>query len=195
MLASAIAPGLEDGAARVAAIRETLEETGLAVGFDPMPDSATIAAMRRELARGATLGEVSDSRIDLDSLVPFARWLPDLPHSRVFDTLFYLARDEGRAGEASVDATENTRLFWASARHVLDQANRDALRIIFPTRRNLERLAGFADFDAAAADARRYPIRTITPWTEDRDGIAHLCIPDDLGYPTCAEPVDAVQRG
>ena len=54
---------------------------------------------------------------------------------------------------------------------------------------------GFADFDHAVADARRYTIRTITPWTEDRGGVAHLCIPDDLGYPTCAEPVDAVQRG
>jgi hypothetical protein len=67
--------------------------------------------------------------------------------------------------------------------------------IIFPTRRNLERLAQFASFDEAAAHARAYPVQTITPWTEMRDGAEHLCIPDDLGYPVSSQPLHAADRG
>ena len=74
-------------------------------------------------------------------------------------------------------------------------ADEGRARIIFPTRRNLERLARFASFAAAAADARAHPIRTITPWTEHRDGRPHLCIDADLGYPITAEPVTAALRG
>ena len=78
---------------------------------------------------------------------------------------------------------------------MLAEADAGRARIIFPTRRNLERLAQFATFDEAVADAARYPIRTITPWEEKRDGVPHLCIPDDLGYPVTAEPLRAAMRG
>ncbi|MAW98141.1 MAG: NUDIX hydrolase [Sphingomonas sp.] len=195
VLAADIAPDLEDGAARIAAVRETLEETGLAIGFETLLDRTAAARMRATLHAGEALGTALQGRLSLDALVPFARWLPDLPLSRVFDTLFYLARYDGPMDAASVDATENSRLFWASAQEVLDQADRGEVHVIFPTRRNLERLAGFDDFAAAVADARCHPVRTITPWTELRDGEEHLCIPAGLGYPVTSEPVSAVRRG
>ncbi|MFX7862203.1 hypothetical protein ABTK41_19185, partial [Acinetobacter baumannii] len=96
------------------------------------------------------------------------------------DTRFYLARLPDGAPDPVVDATENSRVFWQSAQAVLDDADRGTAHLIFPTRRNLERLARFSSFDEAAADALRYPVRMITPWTECRDGADHLCIPDDL---------------
>src|SRR5688572_11500715 len=42
--------GLEDGAARVAAIRETIEETAVAVGLDPVPSADEALAMQAALA-------------------------------------------------------------------------------------------------------------------------------------------------
>jgi hypothetical protein len=87
------------------------------------------------------------------------------------------------------------RLFWATAAQVLAEADAGRATIIFPTRRNLERLARFADFDAAVADARAHPVRTVTPWSETRGGIEHLCIPDDLGYPVTSEPMSDAVRG
>ncbi|MBW4331555.1 NUDIX domain-containing protein [Stakelama sp. CBK3Z-3] len=194
-LAERIAPGLSDAAARIAAIRETLEETGLAVGFATSPPPEAAARMRRGLNDGRAMGEVIEGALDLDALVPFARWRPDLPHARVFDTLFYLARCPACMGEVSVDGTENSRLFWARAQRVLDDAARGDVHIIYPTRRNLERLAARADFDAAIAHARDFPVRLITPWVEMRDGARHLCIPDDLGYPVTSEPLADVKRG
>src|SRR3546814_9048465 len=56
-------------------------------------------------------------------------------------------------------------------------------------------LAGFASFGDAVANARAFPVRTVAPWTETRDGDPHLCIPDDLGYPVTAEPLASAMRG
>ncbi|WP_025560176.1 NUDIX hydrolase [Sphingomonas sp. UNC305MFCol5.2] len=179
----------EDLAARIAAVRETIEEACVAVGVTvPV---ATIPDLQRRLYAGEAMGTLLDEvggALDLDVLVPFARWLPAGVHHKLFDTRFYLARAP-QGAEPVVDGNENVRVFWASARAVLDAADRGGATIIFPTRRNLERLALFASFADAVADARAHPVRIVTPWIETRDDGDHLCIPDDLGYPVTSEPL------
>lgn len=193
-LAAALPGDPDDLAARIAAVRETIEEAGVAVGVTL--DAGAIPDIRRRLyageAMGTLLGQVGGA-LDLDALVPFARWLPAGVRHKVFDTRFYLARAPEGA-EPVVDGNENVRVFWASARAVLDAADRGEATIIFPTRRNLERLALFASFADAASDARAHPVRTITPWIETRDDAQHLCIPDDLGYPITSEPLSRAIR-
>lgn len=182
-------------AAKIAAIREAIEEAGVAVGVAPAPRPQALATMREALHDGAAILEaLGDHRLVLDALVPFARWLPRGVTHRVFDTYFFLARMPDDAPEPSVDATENSRLFWMTAQGVLAEAAAGRAKIIFPTRRNLERLACYGSFAEAAADAVRFPIRTITPWIEERDGSDHLCIPDDLGYPITSEPMTRAVR-
>lgn len=191
---AALHPGdADDLAARIAAIRETIEEAGLAVGVGALGD---IEHIRAALYGGTPVGEVlAGTVLDLDALVPFARWLPpeDVSH-KVFDTRFYLARLPDGAGEAAVDGNENVQLFWATAREVLDAADAGKARIIFPTRRNLERLAQFGSFADAVADARTHPIEPIMPWVETRDGEARLCIPDGLGYPVTSQVIGTALR-
>jgi len=197
-LAATLAGDMDDLAARIAAIRETIEEVGLPVGLTSVPGHDTLAALRRGLHAGAALGPALEAvglSIDPVPLVPFARWRPNHAHMRIFDTRFYLARLPEGAPEPVVDDTENVRVFWMSARDVLDEADAGRARIIFPTRRNLERLAQFDSFDAAAAHAADIPMRTVTPWTEEREGGTHLCIPDDLGYPVTSEAVASAMRG
>ncbi|HET9511504.1 MAG TPA: NUDIX hydrolase [Sphingomonas sp.] len=186
----------QDGPARVAAVRESIEEAGVGPGVTP-GDATTIARLRQTLHGGATIGAALDAvgaTFDPHALVPFSRWLPLGMRARIFDTRFYLARMPAGAPEPSVDATENSRLVWTTAAAMLAEADAGRATIIFPTRRNLERLALFDDFAAAVAQARAYAIRAITPWFEERDGVRHLCIPDDLGYPVTAEPADTVRR-
>jgi len=176
-------------------VRETLEEAGLAVGLDLAGEA--IPELRSALHAGEPLGwlvEAAGGRLRLDLLIPFARWLPRGVHHRIFDTRFYLAEAVAGAPEPVVDGSENVHLFWASARDVLDLADRGEATIIFPTRRNLERLALYASFADAAADARAHPIRTVTPWIETRGDGKHLCIPDGLGYPVTSEPLDQALR-
>lgn len=182
-LAAAIGGDADDMAARVAAIRETIEEAGLAIGASP-----ALLRHRAALLAGEPADRLFDATaIDPDALTTFARWLPRGLSHRIFDTRFYLARGDG---EPSPDGSENVDAFWARPAEVLAGGG----RLIFPTRRNLERLARYADVAAAFADAHAHPVRTITPWIEPRGGVDHLCIPDDLGYPVTAEPMAAADR-
>ncbi|MES2420114.1 MAG: NUDIX domain-containing protein [Pseudomonadota bacterium] len=188
----------DDTAARIAAIRETIEEAGLPVGLSPMLSPSIFERLRASLHAGIAFAEAlaeAGASLDLDALTYFARWRPAHAHARIFDTRFYLARLPTDAPEARVDATENVRLFWATAADVLAEADAGRATIIFPTRRNLERLAQFAGFDAAVEDTRARAVRTVTPWTETRGGVEHLCIPDDLGYPVTSEPMSDAVRG
>ncbi|MGC4251572.1 MAG: NUDIX domain-containing protein [Sphingobium sp.] len=197
-LAAAFARGLEpdDAAARVAAIRETLEESGMGIGFARPPEPELLATMRRALAEGAELAALIEAHrleLTLDALLPFTRWQPNHRTARVFDARFYLAKaPDGQ--EASVDATENTHLFWSSARATLARCAAGEGFTIYPTRRNLERLAQFDTFDALAAHAAATPPEKVVPWIEDRDGVPHLCIPTHLGYPVTSEPVATAMR-
>lgn len=189
---------LAETAARLAAIRETIEEVGLPIGLHPVPSPTVLSTLREALYAGTDLGTaVSTAGLTLapSSLTYFARWRPAHHLTRIFDTRFYLARLPDSAPIAQVDQTENVRLLWATAQDILDAADAGRVQLIFPTRRNLERLAMFGDYDAAVADARDRPVRVVTPWIEERDGVDHLCIPDDLGYPLTSEPVDRVARG
>jgi 8-oxo-dGTP pyrophosphatase MutT (NUDIX family) len=182
-------------AARVAALRETLEETGLLVGIDAPVTAAEAIAARAALLGGDSFAGVLDRlgrRLVPEALVPFARWCPNF--SGAFDTHFFLTDLGTGAVEVEVDATENTHLFWASAAQSLAKADAGEISVIYPTRRNLERLAQFASFTEAAEHARATPIRTIAPRRIQRDGAMHLCIPDGLGYPVTSQVMTTVQR-
>lgn len=186
-----------DIAARIAAIRETIEEVGVAIGLPPLPPD-TLVALRAGLHRGAAIGAVLrdlDLSLDVRGLVPFARWCPAHAPTRIFDTRFYLAEVPEGMPDPVVDDSENVRVFWSTAQGVLDEADAGRAHILFPTRRNLERLARFDDFAAAVADAGTREMRIVTPWVEQRGGVPHLCIPGDLGYPVTAQPMDSAVRG
>jgi 8-oxo-dGTP pyrophosphatase MutT (NUDIX family) len=155
----------EDAAARIAALRETVEEVGFDFG------------------------------LDIHNLTPFARWLPKHRQARNFDTRFYIAAVSADAPEPKVDGGETVRAFWSSASDVLAMCDRGEADIIFPTRRNLERLAQFGSFDEAVAHALAHPIVPITPFHEEREDGPWLCIPDGLGYPVTAEKWTSVIRG
>lgn len=186
----------EDAAARIAAIRETLEETGIAAGI-LQADEAAIGRVRAGLLAGkpfAGLLAGAGLSLDLDRLVPFTRWCPNFRETRRFDALFYLAEAPADAPEPTAQAGEAARVFWASAASILAELDSGEAHAIFPTRRNLERLARFASFAEAREDALRHPVRTITPWVERRDGADWVCIPDDIGYPITAELLETARR-
>jgi len=188
---------LADCAARVAAVRETIEETGLVVGIDAAVSHDEALAARELLCSQGALAPVLERhgwKLALDRLTYFARWRPKHRHLRIFDTRFFLADLGTGAVELLVDATENTHLFWASAEEALRLADTGKIKIIFPTRRNLERLATFASFADACAQAEAIPARTITPFLEQRDGQPWLCIPADAGYPVDGERLDMAAR-
>jgi 8-oxo-dGTP pyrophosphatase MutT (NUDIX family) len=192
--AAAVAPHFEDGAARIAAVRETIEETGIAPA---LPASPAAEAVRKGLAAGKAFHRLLRQHgltLDLDALTPFARWCPNFREARRFDTLFYLAEAPADAAPPRADCAESVRSFWASAAEVLADVDAGRAHAIFPTRRNLERLARFASLQEARADAARHPVARITPWVEERAGLRFVCIPEGMGYPVTAEPYETARR-
>lgn len=201
MVAAAAPGGLaaDEAAHQIAAVRETLEETGLALGLAGEIDAPRAAAARAMLAEVGALApvlEAFDWRLDLAQITPFARWFPkneNIP--RVYDTRFYLANLGTGAVDVSIDQTENTQLFWTSAQGALDAAARGEIKLIFPTRRNLERLALFASFDEARAQAEAIPVKVIVPQVDLSGERPMLRIMADAGYPITAELLETVARG
>jgi 8-oxo-dGTP pyrophosphatase MutT (NUDIX family) len=191
--AARLAPQLADGAARIAAVRETIEETGVAPA---LPAGADAKALRAGLSAGEAFQALLDAQglsLDLEALTPFARWCPNFREARRFDTLFYLARAPEGGGH-SADRTESVHTFWAPAAAVLEDIGSSRAKAIFPTRRNLERLARFASLEEARADAAAHPVEKITPWVEERQGRRFVCIPEGIGYPVTCEPYESARR-
>jgi len=190
----------DEVAHRLAVIRETIEEAGLALGLTGVDDPADCEAARSALHGGAPLADICDRfnwTPDLAKLVPWARWRPPAFErtTRIFDTRFYLIDAGDTELNAVVDATENKKLFWASAQETLDLTAQGKVMIIFPTRRNLERLAQFGSFADACAHAADYPVETVLTFLDDREDGRYLCIPDRHGYPVTEEHLGSALRG
>ncbi len=188
----------EEYGARIAAVRESIEETGIAVAVDGNRDAKRVSDARHALHQGTTLADICnqfDWQLELEKLIPFSRWCPPFAEKRVFDTRFYMISHDDHMAQATVDETENYNLFWGNAQSVLDRAEAGDVKIIYPTKRNLERLAQFSSYDEAVAHVGDHPSVMVSPRIEKRDDGVHLCIPEGIGYPITSEPMDAVQRG
>ena len=136
---------VDEFGARIAAIRESIEETGIAVAIEGDVTEEQLKKARHALNdEQLPIAEICKEfgwTLDLESLIPFARWRPPFNEKRVFDTRFYIVADDDDSIEAIVDETENYNLFWDSAQGVLDRAETEEIMVIFPTKRNLEKLS------------------------------------------------------
>jgi len=187
----------EETACRIAAIRETIEEAGLAIGIHPYPDPETLASLRAALQGGerfASLLEHFGLSLQPEILTPFGRWRPAADIARRYDTRFYLAKAPPNA-EAIADGGESVRALWATATAVLDDAEAGHHAIIFPTRCNLERLAPFNSLAEAEANGVLFAHHIASGRMEMRNGTKWLCIDEGIGYPVTARPADQISRG
>jgi 8-oxo-dGTP pyrophosphatase MutT (NUDIX family) len=197
VLAQRLYPNEEQelASARIAAIRETLEETGLVIAVREPVSSTEAAAARAMLITDGRLEPVLEAfswTLAPERLTLFAHWCPKL--ARAFDTRFFVTDLGTGAVDITVDATENTKLFWASAAQVLKMADAGEIRLVFPTRRNLERLAQFGSFEDVLAHIACHQVSRIHPIEVDRDGEVWLQLPDGHGYPILGEPMSTSLR-
>jgi hypothetical protein len=98
---------------------------------------------------------------------------------RRYDTHFFLARAPvGHAGQHC--GRESVDSLWVRPQDAI--ADRKQLKIMFPTRLNLMRLAESNTVDEALARARAAAPVTVEPWIEDTPEGKRLRIRDDAGY-------------
>jgi len=186
------------GAAIVAAVRETLEETAVPAALDPLPSPELALAMQRDLLANVPLARLLGKhglRLDPMGMTHFTRWLPPGEAPRRFDTIFFLAAAPPGEWRPNVGEAENRAAEWLTASEALERDRQGTASVIFPTRCNLERLALHQSYAEMLADAARHPPATISPRVEQRDGEPWLTIPDGLGYPNTAELLSRVKRG
>ena len=188
-----------DAAARVAAAREAFEEADVLLASGPALNGAARGAWRGRLNNAtATWGDflaATGTRLDAATLLPFAHWVPPAaaPIARRFDTLFYLARLP--AGEAATpDGREAVAAHWTTPVSALARADAGEIGLVFPTRRNLERLAQYATLEALFAATAARAIVRIQPAIEARADGAWLTIPTGCDYPVTEEALAAVRR-
>jgi 8-oxo-dGTP pyrophosphatase MutT (NUDIX family) len=180
LLSGAEGLGTEDRALRIAALRETFEESALFIAHDgsgavvPPPGDCTITDFR-------ALVEASGGRLLLEALIPFGHWITPAGSPRRYDTHFFLcAAPEGQEGVC--DGGETVALEWVCPAVALAHAEAGERTILFPTRMNLRRLAESETVADTLAAARARPSFTVEPRAERRaDGIAML-IPAEAGY-------------
>ncbi|MGB8400828.1 NUDIX hydrolase, partial [Bradyrhizobium sp.] len=178
---------------RIAAIRETFEESGILLAR-PQGSKSLIDARRAgeiETAHRAALCEGKTSFLTvltdnglllaLDELVPYAHWITPEGMPKRFDTWFFLAAAPPEQLGAH-DGKESTDSIWLSPREALEGGETGRFKLPFPTTRNLIKLGKQPDVTAALDDSRGKPVVTVMPVMTRANGGRQLRIPREAGY-------------
>lgn len=179
--------GPEEQALRIAAIRESYEESGVLLGRRPgaaaLLSAEELAEFRtRHDAIGNFAEAVTAAELELatDALVRVAHWITPEFEPKRFDTHFFaaVAPPEQIAQE---DGHEAVEAVWLSPQAVLDAAERDERYLMLPTFVLLSQFAEYETAAAALAAERGRTISTVMPKiTETADGL-HIRVPETLG--------------
>jgi 8-oxo-dGTP pyrophosphatase MutT (NUDIX family) len=178
---------------RIAAIRETFEESGILLarpsGSNALVDARRAAeieaADRAALCEGKTtfLNVLTDNGmlLALDLLVPYAHWITPVGAPKRFDTWFFLAAAPPEQAGAH-DGRESTDSIWLSPREVLAGGASGRFKLPFPTTRNLIRVGKQPNVKAALDDSRGKAVVTVMPVMTRLNGGRQLRIPLEAGY-------------
>lgn len=178
---------------RIAAIRETFEESGILLarprGSNSLVEAKRAAEIegrdRAALCEGKTtfLKVLSDNEVvlALDELVPYAHWITPEGMPKRFDTWFFLAAAPPEQAGAH-DGKESTDSIWVSPREALAGGESGRFKLPFPTTRNLIRLGKQSSVKAALNDSKGKKVVTVMPVMTKLNGGRQLRIPLEAGY-------------
>ena len=150
---------------RIAAIRETFEESGILLAR-PKGSHALVDARRAREIEAAHRADLNEGKITflevltdnsivlaLDELVPYAHWITPEGMPKRFDTWFFLAAAPPDQLGAH-DGKESTDSIWVSPREALAGGETGRFKLPFPTTRNLIKLGKQPNVKAALDDSR-----------------------------------------
>jgi 8-oxo-dGTP pyrophosphatase MutT (NUDIX family) len=178
---------------RIAAIRETFEESGILLARPKGSSSLIDAGRAGEIAAAhrAALNERKTTFLDvlaghglvlaLDLLMPYAHWITPEGMPKRFDTWFFLAAAPPDQLGAH-DGRESTDSIWVSPREALEGGQSGRFKLPFPTTRNLIRLGQQSNVNAALEDSKGKNIVTVMPVVTRLNGGRQLRIPREAGY-------------
>jgi 8-oxo-dGTP pyrophosphatase MutT (NUDIX family) len=182
---------------RVAGIRETFEECGVLLARPRGGGGAATGMVRAEtllavedrhraaLCRGERpLSEVLAAEglePALDALAHFAHWITPASRPKRFDTQFFLAA--APEDQLAVhDGSESVDSVWIPPAQAVAEADAGQRRLVFATRKNLEKLARHATVAEALAAARAARVVAVQPEMVRTDSGWRLRIPLAADY-------------
>ena len=178
---------------RIAAIRETFEESGILLAL-PKGSQGLVDAKRAGEIATAHRAELNEGKITflkvlagnglmlaLEALMPYAHWITPEGMPKRFDTWFFLAAaPPDQLGDH--DGKESTDSVWVSPREALEGGDNGRFKLPFPTTRNLIRLGKQASVRDALEDSKGRDIVTVMPVMTRLNGGRQLRIPKEAGY-------------
>lgn len=164
-----------EAAWKLAALRETWEEVGLAL-TDPegaaVPPGSGSVHLRMRMA---------GIRFATDRLVYLSNWVTPKMVSKRFDTRFYLAVADGDL-HPSIELADPA---WHSAEGALHRNRTGSLPMIFPTLSHLRYIAAFESVAALMDEARSLDvIPAIEPRPSERGDPGELVVDNDPRFGT-----------
>jgi glyoxylase-like metal-dependent hydrolase (beta-lactamase superfamily II)/8-oxo-dGTP pyrophosphatase MutT (NUDIX family) len=147
-LAGRSAAAAEDTPARLAAIRELWEESGILLA-DTAAAPRDVAEARAALVGGTAgfgeLAEQLDLRLRTDLLHPLSRWVTPPGYPRRFDARFFAALLPAEAPAATIASGEVIALEWFRPADALDAMADRRIGMWLPTSSTLQQLEHVAD--------------------------------------------------
>jgi 8-oxo-dGTP pyrophosphatase MutT (NUDIX family) len=159
-----------DTAWRLAALRETWEEVGLAL-TDPAdaeipPGPGSVHVRMRE----------AGIRFATSRLVYLSNWVTPRMVSKRFDTRFFLATGDGELRSSD----ELAGVDWVTAERAVADHNRGGFPMIFPTVSHLRYISRFDSIEALFMEARSLDvIPAVEPRPFERGGRGELVVDND----------------
>ncbi|SDX00820.1 NUDIX domain-containing protein [Albimonas donghaensis] len=180
----------DERAPRIAAVRETFEETGMLLAEGGRSGTAE---ERHAVEHGEIpfLDYVREKGVtpDLGGLTRFARWLAPSSAPKRFDTFFYIAKAP-EDQEPVHDGRETVMTEWIAPSEALRLWETRERAIVFPTRMNLRALLGSETLAAAALAASVREGRTVHPQVVEVEGVRRLRLALEDGYGEVDEVFD-----
>ena len=148
-----------------AAIRETFEECGILFAVKAIPLERLREARSLMLEGKRSFSETLidlDTQLDARAVRYFSRWITPPVVQHRFDARFFVSRvPAGQIPEADAFETYDGR--WIRPADMIAEAQRDAVQLIFPTFKHLERVGQFATVDELLAFADTKKTIPVTP--------------------------------
>jgi len=194
----------ETVAYRIAAVRETFEESGVlvarargAAGLVPAARALEIEArwrgpLNEKRVQFGEIAAAEDLELALDALVLFAHWITPEFMPKRFDTHFYLVSVPH--DQAAVhDGGESVDSRWIAPTQALADGAAGRLSIIFPTRMQLAKLARATSVADALERAVHAPVVPVLPTIGKGASGPVIRIPAEADYDLIEAPLDDIR--
>lgn len=195
----------EERSARIAAIREAFEESGILIALQKNNESSFVdkttlaqldtmrSAVDKEEQSFLELMQQNDLLLPLKQLVHFGHWITPIMMPKRFDTHFYIASTP--PDQIAVhDGRETTDAVWLNPNVALEMEESKEATIIFPTRMNLKKLSHAKSVSHAIDLFANQGVVTVEPKvTKDDRGRPCLKIPEEAGYGQTIELLENVK--